>query len=162
MRSISVTNWLMLDWCSAAISLSWSQNSGSRVIEVRCPRTQTVCLKGDCNRSGGNGRRASPYSRSGIGRRRVPCAACRTDRRSRPQARRARQDYSSRYSEIVAWRRNRCRSCRSVAGLACRSTARRDREFRHRARWARAPKPYKLTSLALRCRDFPGVGLRIS
>jgi hypothetical protein len=50
MRSISVISLAMVVWRSSVIRRSWSQNSGSTLIEVLWPSRTTVRLNGDCNR----------------------------------------------------------------------------------------------------------------
>ena len=50
MRSISVISLAMVVWRSSVIRRSWSQNSGSTLIEVLWPSRTTVRLNGDCSR----------------------------------------------------------------------------------------------------------------
>jgi hypothetical protein len=50
MRSISVISIAMVVWRSSVIRRSWSQNSGSTLIEVLRPSRITVRVNGDCNR----------------------------------------------------------------------------------------------------------------
>ncbi len=50
MRSISVISLAMVVWRSSVIRRSWSQNSGSKLIEVLWPSRTTVRLNGDCSR----------------------------------------------------------------------------------------------------------------
>ena len=50
MRSISVISLAMVVWRSSVIRRSWSQNSGSTLIEVLWPSRTTVRVNGDCSR----------------------------------------------------------------------------------------------------------------
>ena len=50
MRSISVISLAMVVWRSSVTRRSWSQNSGSTLIEVLWPSRTTVRLNGDCSR----------------------------------------------------------------------------------------------------------------